>query len=195
MRDQMRDKIALRLGEAGSVIRETSLACAASIEKAADCLAEALQSGHHILLFGNGGSAAEAEHIAGELVGKYLRQREAYAAICLNTNMSIMTAVANDYDFSCVFARQIEAVGRVGDVAFGLSTSGMSPNIIQAFTRARERGLRTVLLTGRSGGNAKAVADICICVPSDAVPRVQEAHLAIAHTICEIVEELLARSA
>jgi D-sedoheptulose 7-phosphate isomerase len=177
-----------RLRQASTVLQETADACAAAIAEAAEMLEEALRDGHKVLVFGNGGSASQAEHLAGELVGKFLLQREALAAICLNTSSVILTAVANDYDFSLVFARQVEALGMAGDVAIGLSTSGDSPNVMEGLKRSRSRGLRTIALTGRSGGAVAALVDVCIRVPADAVPRIQEAHLAIGHTICELVE-------
>jgi D-sedoheptulose 7-phosphate isomerase len=166
--------------------------CAASIGEAAAMLEDALRNGHKVLFFGNGGSASQAEHLAGELVGKFLLRREALAAICLNTSSVILTAVANDEDFSLVFARQVEALGTAGDVAVGLSTSGDSPNVVEGLKRSRSKGLRTVALTGRSGGAVAALVDVCIRVPADAVPRIQEAHLAAGHTICELVEAHLA---
>jgi D-sedoheptulose 7-phosphate isomerase len=182
-----------RLHQASMTLEDLSQQCSMPVVDAAGVIAGALQDGHVVLLFGNGGSAAEAEHIAGELVGKYLLRRQALAAVCLNTNTAIMTAVANDYGYEHVFSRQIEAAGHPGDVAVGLSTSGCSPNVTEGLSRARQLGLHTIALTGRSGGNIKGVADICICVPSDAVPRIQEAHLAVGHTICELVEAILAR--
>jgi D-sedoheptulose 7-phosphate isomerase len=181
-----------RLREASAVLQETADVCAASIGEAAAMLEDALRNGHKVLFFGNGGSASQAEHLAGELVGKFLLRREALAAICLNTSSVILTAVANDEDFSLVFARQVEALGTAGDVAVGLSTSGDSPNVVEGLKRSRSKGLRTVALTGRSGGAVAALVDVCIRVPADAVPRIQEAHLAAGHTICELVEAHLA---
>jgi D-sedoheptulose 7-phosphate isomerase len=181
-----------RLRQASAVLQETADVCAASIAEAAAMLEDALRNGHKVLFFGNGGSASQAEHLAGELVGKFLLRREALAAICLNTSSVILTAVANDEDFSLVFARQVEALGTAGDVAVGLSTSGDSPNVVEGLKRSRSKGLRTVALTGRSGGAVAALVDVCIRVPADSVPRIQEAHLAAGHTICELVEAHLA---
>lgn len=180
-----------RLRQASAVLQETADVCAASIAEAATILENALQNGHKVLFFGNGGSASQAEHLAGELVGKFLLGREALAAICLSTSSVILTAVANDEDFSLVFARQVEALGTAGDVAVGLSTSGDSPNVVEGLKRSRSKGLRTVALTGRSGGAVAALVDVCIRVPADSVPRIQEAHLAAGHTICELVEARL----
>jgi D-sedoheptulose 7-phosphate isomerase len=184
-----------RLHQAGAVLQQTADVCAASIAEAAGMLEDALRNGHKVLLFGNGGSASQAEHLAGELVGKFLLKREALAAICLNTSPVILTAVANDYDFALVFARQVDALGAAGDVAVGLSTSGDSLNVLEGLKRARSKGLCTVALTGRSGGAVAGLVDVCIRVPADAVPRIQEAHLAVGHTICELVEAGLAGSA
>jgi D-sedoheptulose 7-phosphate isomerase len=181
-----------RLREASAVLQETADVCAASIAEAAAILEDALRNGHKVLIFGNGGSASQAEHLAGELVGKFLMRREALAAICLNTSSVILTAVANDEDFSLAFARQVDALGTAGDVAVGLSTSGDSPNVVEGLKRSRSKGLRTVALTGRSGGAVAALVDVCIRVPADSVPRIQEAHLAAGHTICELVEAHLA---
>ena len=192
MNERVLEMVMARLREAAATLEDLSQLGSMPVVQAAELITSALQEGHTILLFGNGGSAAEAEHIAGELVGKYLLHRQALAAVCLNTNTAIMTAVANDYGYSHVFARQIEATGRQGDVAIGLSTSGCSLNVVEGLDRARGLGLHTIAMTGRSGGTLSGIADICICVPSDSVPRIQEAHLAVGHTICEIVEASLA---
>lgn len=184
-----------RLRESSAVLRETAEACATLTVEAAAVIEDALRNGRKVFFFGNGGSASQAEHLAAELVGKFLLKREALAAVCLNTSSAILTAVANDYDFSLVFARQIDALGTAGDVAVGLSTSGSSPNVVEGLRRSRARGLRTILLTGRSGGASAAEVDVCIRVPSDSVPRIQEAHLAVGHTICELVEAHLAGGA
>jgi D-sedoheptulose 7-phosphate isomerase len=145
-----------------------------------------------VLLFGNGGSAADAQHMSAELVSRFVRERRALAAIALSTDTSVLTAVGNDYGFDRVFARQIEALGRPGDVAFGISTSGGSTNVVSALETARTRGLRTIALTGRDGGAAGAAADIHINVPEAATARVQEVHATLIHVICELVERALA---
>ncbi len=154
----------------------------------AHAMLESLRQGGKVLLFGNGGSAADAQHIAAELVSRFLHDRKALPAIALTTDTSILTSVANDYAYDQVFARQIEALGKQGDVAVGISTSGNSPNVLKAVARAREMGLTTVGLTGRSGGALKDAVDWCLCVPSDSTPRIQEVHIAVAHVLCEVLE-------
>jgi len=149
----------------------------------------ALAAGGKILLFGNGGSAADAQHIAGELVSRFLIERQALAAIALTTDTSILTAIGNDYGYDRVFARQVEALGRPGDVAVGISTSGRSPNVLAALDAARARGLATAGFTGAAGGPLAERVDLCFRVPSESTPRIQEAHLAAAHAICELVEQ------
>ncbi len=149
----------------------------------------ALTAGHKILLFGNGGSAADAQHIAGELVGRFYRERRALPAIALTTDTSILTAIGNDYGFEHVFARQVAALGRPGDVAVGLSTSGRSPNVVRGLALARAQGLATVAFTGADGGVLAGAVDLCFQAPSSATPRIQEAHLAAAHAICQAVEQ------
>ena len=150
-----------------------------------------LAAGGKILLFGNGGSAADAQHIAGELVSRFLRERQALAALALTTDTSILTAIGNDYGFERVFARQIEALGRPGDVAVGISTSGRSPNVVAAIDVARSRGMATVALTGEGGGDLLGRVDVCFRVPSTSTPRIQEMHIAAGHVICELVEHAL----
>jgi phosphoheptose isomerase len=155
---------------------------------AAAVIEEALRREGTLLLFGNGGSASDAQHAAAELVGRFERERAGLAAIALTTDLSVMTSVANDYGFDRVFARQVEALGRAGDVALGISTSGASANVVAALELARTRGLRTVALTGRDGGAAGRAAEIHINVPSDSTARVQEVHRTMLHVICDIVE-------
>ncbi len=154
-------------------------------------LATALRAGGRVLVFGNGGLAADAQHLAGELVGRYLRQRQALSAIALTTDPSILTAVANDLGYEMVFRRQVEAHGRRGDVAFGISTSGRSPNVLQAMAAARERGLLTVALTGNGGGALAGAVDHLIDVPSRDTQRIQEVHGMVVHVLCQVVEEAL----
>jgi phosphoheptose isomerase len=158
------------------------------VVEAAHAVIEALRAGGRLLVFGNGGSAADAQHVAAELVGRFLHDRQGLAAIALTTDTSVLTSVANDFAFDRVFARQVEALGRPGDVAFGISTSGRSRSIVAALEVARARGLRTVALTGRDGGAVGAQADIHINVASNATPRVQEVHRTLLHVICDLVE-------
>lgn len=150
---------------------------------------EAISKGNKILLFGNGGSATQAEHIAGELVGKFYKMREALPAIALTTSSGIITATANDTSFDEIFSRQIEALGKKGDIAIGLSTSGNSKNVIKAIKKAKEKGIYTIAFTGETGGALKEVADLCIRVPSKDTPRIQEMHILLGHLLCEVIEE------
>ena len=151
----------------------------------------AFRTGRKILIAGNGGSAADAQHFAGELVSRFYFDRPPLAAIGLTTDTSILTAVGNDYGYEDVFSRQIQALGVAGDVFIAISTSGNSPNVIKAITQAKQQGLTTIGLTGRSGGMMKALCDICLCVPSDSTPRIQECHLVLEHTLCAYIEEAL----
>ena len=152
-------------------------------------LADALRGGHKLLVFGNGGSAADAQHFAAELVGRYLVNRRGLPALALTTDPSIVTAVGNDLGFEQVFARQVDAHGQRGDVAIAISTSGRSPNVLAALRLARERGLGTVGLTGNGGGHVRELVDHLIDVPSADTPRVQEVHAMVVHILCELVEE------
>jgi D-sedoheptulose 7-phosphate isomerase len=153
-------------------------------------MVSALRQGRKILVFGNGGSAADAQHFVAELVGRYLVERRAWPAIALTADTSILTALGNDYGFDRVFARQIEAHGQAGDVALGITTSGRSPNVLRALETAKERGLVTIALTGR-GGEAGGLASIHLAVDNDHTPRIQEVHITMLHILCELVEEEL----
>jgi phosphoheptose isomerase len=157
----------------------------------ARAIAASLQHGGKVLVFGNGGSAADAQHMATELVGRFTRERNGYAAVALTTDGCLLTSVSNDYGFERVFARQIEALGRSGDVALGITTSGVSANVVQALETARAMKLTTIALTGRDGGAAGRAADLHINVPSDVTPRVQEVHMTLLHVICDLVESKL----
>lgn len=158
------------------------------IVEVAGQIAKCLRGGGKVLLFGNGGSAADAQHIAAEFVGRYLHERPGLPAIALTVDTSALTAVSNDYGFEMVFARQLEVLGRKGDVAVAISTSGNSPNVLRAVEVARASGLLTVGLTGGKGGRLKRLVDYCVCVPSGSTPRIQESHILVGHIICEIVE-------
>ena len=162
------------------------------IVDAAAAISETMTRGGTLLIFGNGGSASDAQHVAAELVGRFQRERRALAATALTADTSVLTAIGNDYAFDRVFARQVEALGKRGDVAFGISTSGRSPNIVAALETARARGLQTIALTGRDGGAVGRAAAIHINVPSDATARVQEVHRTVLHIICDIVERAFA---
>ena len=156
-------------------------------------LAQCLRSGGKILTFGNGGSAADAQHFAGELVGRFLRDRPALAAIALTTDPSVVTAIGNDMGYDAVFRRQVEAHGRPGDVAFGISTSGRSPNVVEALRVATARGLLTIGMTGGGGGRLEGKVHYLIDVPSHDTPRIQEVHTMVVHVLCQIVEEAMPR--
>jgi D-sedoheptulose 7-phosphate isomerase len=159
-----------------------------TIAKVSAILVDALKQGNKALLFGNGGSAADAQHMAAELVGRFAFDRPALPALALSVNSSCVTAIGNDYGFDRVFSRQLEALGRPGDVAIGISTSGNSLNVQHAMSAAKKIGLHTVALTGRIGGNLSKLVDHCICVPSNETPRIQECHILIGHIISELVE-------
>ena len=155
---------------------------------AAQAMSEAVRSGRKLLVFGNGGSAADAQHLSAELVGRFQKERAALPAIALTVDSSILTSVANDYSFKQVFARQIEALGQPGDIAFGISTSGESPNVLAGLQTARARGLRTIALTGRDGGSIGPAAEIHVNVPDQNTARVQEVHMTLLHVMCEVIE-------
>jgi len=161
--------------------------------KVSEILVQALTQGNKALFFGNGGSAADAQHIAAEFVGRFAFDRPALPALALSVNSSCVTAIGNDYGYDLIFSRQLEALARPGDVAVGISTSGNSPNVINAMTTAREMELQTVALTGASGGPLKHKVDHCICVPSNETPRIQECHILIGHIISELVESEMFR--
>ncbi|HVP27820.1 MAG TPA: D-sedoheptulose 7-phosphate isomerase [Myxococcota bacterium] len=164
---------------------------AAAVARAAEIVAASLRRGGKVLLFGNGGSAADAQHLAAEWTGRLRGERAALPAIALTANTSELTALGNDYGFERVFARLVEAHGREGDVAWAISTSGNSPNVIAAVETARQRGLHTIGLTGRRGGKLAPLVDLALCVPSDDTQRIQEAHITLAHVVAELVEEAL----
>jgi D-sedoheptulose 7-phosphate isomerase len=164
---------------------------AGQVAAAARLLAGALKGGGKILLFGNGGSAADAQHLAAEFVNRFQIERPPLAALALTTDTSILTSIANDYDFLEVFAKQVRALGRPGDAALGLSTSGNSGNVVQALKVARQLGLKTLALSGGEGGPVAAAAELAIVVPSRSTPRIQEVHITIGHVLCDLVDFLL----
>jgi D-sedoheptulose 7-phosphate isomerase len=158
------------------------------VVRAAEVIASALAGGRKVLAFGNGGSAADAQHFVAELVGRFVCERSGLAAIALSADSSVMTSVANDYGYERVFARQIEALGKPGDVAVAISTSGRSPNVIAGLLEARRRGLSTIAMTGNQGGEVGGSAAIHVNVPDPSAARVQEVHRTLLHAICEVVE-------
>lgn len=159
------------------------------IDEAGKCLSGAMKKGKKILLAGNGGSAADAQHFAGEIVGRFLKERDALPAISLCVDPSVMTCISNDYGYDEVFARQVQGLGREEDVFLGISTSGNSENIIQAIKEARKKNMTVICLLGRDGGKIKNMADIALVVPSDSTPRIQEIHTFTIHMLCEMIEK------
>jgi D-sedoheptulose 7-phosphate isomerase len=178
--------------ESLATLRDTQGRLAGRIAEAIRLIVGSYKSGGGVFAFGNGGSAADAQHIVGELVGRFLKERRPLRAEALSANVSALTALANDYGVETMFARQLEANSRPGDVAIGLSTSGNSPNVVAALAKARALGLRTIALTGAGGGRCAEFADVLLDVPSNATPRIQEAHVVIYHIICEGVERAIA---
>ena len=169
--------------------------CGAAIVQCASLVANCFNSNGKLFLFGNGGSAADAQHLAAEFVGRFICERRALPAIALTTDSSILTAIGNDYGFERVFARQIEALGRKGDVAIGISTSGNSPNVLAGLRQARQQELHTVGLAGNDGGALAASVDVAIIVKTESTAHAQECHIAIGHLICELVENEISQQA
>jgi D-sedoheptulose 7-phosphate isomerase len=187
------EEVAAAIGTSAELLarmRQDRILCDAAATVAAR-LAEALRAGGKLLICGNGGSAADAQHWAAELVSRFNYDRPGLAAIALTTDSSILTGIANDYGYERVFARQVEALGRPGDVLFALSTSGRSPNVLAALAAARQGGLATVGFTGAGGTAMAPLCDLLLGVPSDSTPRIQEGHLVLGHTICAMVEARL----
>src|SRR5438874_3179856 len=191
-REQAIDLINSSLREGAELRIVVARDCGAAIFDAAGLIIECLSSGGKVLLFGNGGSAADAQHLAAELVGRFVRERAGLPAIALTTDSSILTAVGNDYGFDQIFARQVQALGRPGDVAIAISTSGNSPNIIEGVKAARKGYLKTIGLSGKDGGLLAAEADVVITIASTSTARIQECHITIGHLLCELTEEALA---
>jgi|SRR5208282_1108187 len=191
--DKSRDRVA-PLVEASIAAKQSLLnspETLSTIARVSEVVVDAMRQSNKLLLFGNGGSAADAQHIAAEFVGRYGFDRRALPALALSVNTSCVAAIGNDYGFDRVFSRQIEAVGRPGDVAIGISTSGNSPNVICGLSVAKTIGLHTIALTGSLGGKLKDKVDYCICAPSNVTPRIQECHILIGHIISELVEETM----
>lgn len=165
--------------------------CLDSITAGADALIAAYRAGRKAIFFGNGGSAADSQHLAAEFVGRYLVERDPMPALALNANSSAVTAIGNDYGYDLVFARQLRALAQPGDVAIGISTSGNSASVIEGIKAGRELGLTTIALTGASGGKLRGVADILIAAPTQETPRIQECHILIGHSLCDAVERAI----
>ena len=166
-------------------------ALAPQIEQVAETCIEAIKNGNKIMFCGNGGSAADSQHLAAELVGRYKINRPAMNAIALTVDTSILTAVGNDYGYDTIFERQVEGIGKKGDVLIGLSTSGNSKNVLLAFDMAKKKNIKTVSMTGHSGGRMKEIADFAINVPSDITNNIQEMHIAVGHLLCGVIEKSL----
>jgi D-sedoheptulose 7-phosphate isomerase len=184
--------IARSLDESAGVKKAIAREMLGEIESMANLIIDAYKKGGKVVLCGNGGSAADAQHIAGELVGQFMVKRQAFPAIALTTNSSVITALANDYGYDAVFSRQVEALVNSRDVVIGISTSGNSPNIFMAIKMAKIKGAVTIALTGGTGGKLNGEADLVLVVPTDSTPRIQEAHITIGHIVCELVERELA---
>ena len=190
----MRETILAALQETGRLHLGLPEAQIARIADAGERMAKAIKGGRKIIWFGNGGSATQGQHMAGEFVGRFCKERRSLPSISLTENMASVTAIGNDYAFDQIFSRQLEGLAQPGDVAVGLSTSGNSPNVVQGLKKARHLELVTVGFTGGSGGHMAALCDVCICVPSTSTARIQEVHLTIGHILCGLVEDALAAS-
>lgn len=172
------------------MIKMIQQTCLTDLQRFADLCSAGLKRGNRLYFMGNGGSAADCQHLAAEFVGRFQNLRKGLPAVALTTDTSVLTALGNDYGFDAIFTRQIEALVNPGDIVIGISTSGNSGNILQAIQQAHEMGAVTIGLSGRDGGTLKTICDLCIQVPSDITSRVQEAHILIGHIICELVDEV-----
>ena len=191
-RDERTARVRAAFEDSIAAKRATLEACAGAIAAAAERVIECFRDGHKLLAFGNGGSASDAQHLCAELAGRYVRERPGLPAIALTANTSDLTAIGNDYGYDRVFARLVEAHGRAGDVAIAISTSGNSPNVLEAVAAARQRGLTTIGLIGRGGGKLGRLRATCRSrSPSESTPRIQETHIAIIHVLCELVDDAL----
>jgi D-sedoheptulose 7-phosphate isomerase len=188
----MNERIASIVAASLEVKQQYFAECGGDVERAARMIADCFSAGNKLLLFGNGGSAADAQHIAGEFINRFLPQdRRALPAIALSTDGGILTCIANDTGFENVFARQLEALGSSGDVCLAITTSGNSPNVIAAVKSARSQGIKVIALLGRDGGRCAPLSDLALIVPSNDTQRIQETHNLIGHVICELVEMIL----
>ena len=184
----MSERLSVIVAESLETKRKFFAAHSSEVERAAEMISATLASGGKLLIFGNGGSAADAQHIAGELVNRFLQERKALPAIALSTDGGVLTCIANDTGFENVFARQVEALGRDGDVCVAISTSGQSENIVVACEQARSQGIKVIGLLGRDGGKVAPLCDLALVVPSDDTQRIQETHNLIGHIMCELIE-------
>jgi len=187
----MQNLIKAELKESADTLNLVAKHLVPRIEEAAHIMVEALRAGHKILFFGNGGSAADSQHLTAELIGRYRKDRKSLPAIALTCDTSILTAVGNDYGFELIFARQIEGLAEKGDVAVGISTSGNSRNVIEGLIKAKEKGCRTLGLLGCEGGRIAEICELSIIVPCKITPRIQECHITIGHILCQLIEQEL----
>jgi len=187
----MKEKILKVFEESASVKTRFALEFAPLIEEAAKAIAQAFNEGRKVILFGNGGSSSDASHIAAEFVNRLKMERPPLPAIALNTDMAVMTSIANDYDFSDIFAKQLKALGEEGDIAVAITTSGSSPNVLKAMEVAKKKKLRIILFTGAKGAKTAGKADFGFVVPSTDTARIQETHITLGHVLCHMVEEIL----
>lgn len=193
LQDLVRDRIQHSLDVKQELLLDAGLRDL--IVKVALRIVDSLRSGGKVLFFGNGGSSADAQHLAAELTGRYLKERSPLSAVALGMNSSSLTATGNDHGFDLAFARELEALGKQGDVAVGISTSGNSRNVIRALEIAKLKSIYTVALTGASGGLLRNIADCALCIPSEETPRIQECHILVGHILCEMVEQMCCSAA
>jgi D-sedoheptulose 7-phosphate isomerase len=185
----VKDRIQRSIDVKNALLAQTTIH--GQLAEAAIRIVTSIREGGKVMFCGNGGSAADSQHLAAEFTGRYLKERRALPALALHANTSALTAIGNDYGFDLVFARQLEALGNKGDILVGISTSGNSRNVVRAIEAAKLKSIYTITLTGASGGTMKQLADCPICAPSDDTPRIQECHILMGHIICEIAEEML----
>jgi D-sedoheptulose 7-phosphate isomerase len=190
----MRDKILKSFKDSIAVKQKFVDEYMETIIEVSRLIADAMNNGSKLLLFGNGGSACDASHIAAEFINRFQRERPAFPAIALNTDMAVLTSIANDYDYSTIFERQLKALAQEGDVVIAISTSGNSPNVIKAVETATRKGLKVVALTGAKGDKLASISDYVFAVPSNDTARIQETHITLAHVLCQMVEEILFES-
>lgn len=186
----MKDSVARSLKEGSDLRLKMAETMSAEIAAAATAIAEAFKAGRKLLLFGNGGSAADAQHIAAEFMNRFLIERPPLPAIALTTDTSVLTSIANDYSFDEIFSKQVKALGKKGDVALGITTSGSSVNVLKALRAAKKLGMTTIALSGE-GGKAASLSDIALQIPSRSTPRIQEAHIAVGHILCDLTDTIL----
>ncbi len=187
----MRERILKAFEESAAIKEKFGRENIEKILEVSKIIAEAFKKGNKLLLFGNGGSATDASHIAAEFVNRFRLERPGLPAISLNTDMAVITSIANDYDYTEVFARQLDSLAKDGDIVIAISTSGNSGNVLKAMDLAREKRLKTIALTGKKGNKLATMADYAFIVPSDNTPRIQETHITLGHILCQVVEELL----